>query len=296
MPVNLEPCGYCDAINQRGADRCHKCGRLLALLHELEARRATAGAVAVASVSDDAAVDLRTPVREPQPDSYDAPIDERGADLSGGTERTVKTDEAFAARPDSPVPPDFVAPAIRSVSEPSREVVAKRRSPGMRAAAFGVTVVALAVPGYLAYQDEAPFREGLDAITPRLDASSAAVQPTEPPQAIPVADPTAQPRGTAPVLPMPQDADATREPRSQPTHTANETPSPPPKAESNSKTPQAGKNVQPRVGSSTSGSKQGSSSRKNVKSKPADTRTRAKSSEARPAESTGKAASYEITR
>jgi hypothetical protein len=156
----------------------------------------------------------------------------------------------------------------------------------MRAAAFGVMVVALAAPGYLAYQDEAPFREGLDAITPRLDAPSGAVQSTEPPpQAMPVDDPTARPRETTPVQPTLHDADATRESPSQPAHIAIETPPPPPKAESNSKSPQAGKNVR---------SKQGSSSRKAVKPKAADARNRAKSSDAQPPEPKEKAASSEI--
>jgi len=291
MPVDLEACGYCDAINQRGADRCHKCGRLLAPLHEMQSRQATAAADAMASSSVNETIVDRDD--ELHLDAYKATIDGRGAGFSEGTEDTVKTDETPAARPRQPVQQDFAAPVARAASEPSREVVAKRRTPGMRAAVMGVMLVALAVPGYIAYQDPAQFREGLDAIAPRSDASSAAVQPTEPPQAIPVDDPTAQPRETAPVLPTPQAADATRESQPLPSLATNEAQSPPPKAAGNSKAPQAGKNVR-QTRSSPTGSKQGSSSRKVVRPKASDARTRANSSDARPAESTAHAADSEL--
>ena len=264
MPVNLESCGRCDAINQRGAVRCHNCGSVL------------------------------SPFREPEPDSCDAAINERGANFSEGPEHTRTTAETSAVRPGQPVEQDFAAPATRPAPESKQEVVARRRSPGMRAAVMAVMLVALAVPGYVAYQDPAQFREGLDAITQRLDAPSAvqpAPSPSPPP--MPVDDPASPQRDAAPVLPTLQVADTTHESQPQPSKTATETQSPTPRAASNSKAPQAGKNVR-QTRSSATGSKQGNSSRKVVRPKASDARTRAKSSDARPAESTAKAAGSEL--
>jgi hypothetical protein len=178
---------------------------------------------------------------------------------------------------------------------------------------MSVMVVALAVPGYVAYQDPAQLREGVDAITPRLDAPSA-VQATASPQQtpqggrplgggtpqassgesiLPAGDSAAPQRDAALVLPTPQAADATRESPSQPAHNAIEPQSPPSKAAGNSKASQAGKNVR-QTRSGATGSKQGSSSRKAAKPKASDARTRAKSSNARPAQSTEKTAGSEI--
>src|SRR4029078_5115491 len=92
------------------------------------------------------------------------------------------------------------------------------RSSGMRAAATVVMLVALAVPGYLAYQDPAPFRGGLSEITPGLDGTSD-VQSTPSPQLIPVDSAVSQSSQTAQALQSPQAADAPREPPPAHAHT-----------------------------------------------------------------------------
>jgi len=397
MPVNLEACGHCDAINRRGAERCHKCGSVL------------------------------RPSREPAPDLSDVAIDSRGADFSDGAADTRRPDETLVARlgpfvqedlaaismhraqesheaavarrrspgiaaetstarpgqfvqEDFPAPAmpfaqesreaavarppsleiteetstarpghyvreDFPALAMGSAPESQHEVVARRRRPGMRPTLMGVMLVALAVPGYIAYQDPAQFREGFDAITSRLDAPSE-VPPTPSPQppdagppqdgrpvggttpqaytaenAMPAAD-SASPQavsgagppfgGTAPasvgqtmladitaspqresalMLLPPHAAATTRESASQLSHTANETQSLAPQAAGSNKAPQTGKNVRQTQSSATS-SKQGKSSRKVVKPKASDSRTR--SSGVRRAESTAKTEGLDI--
>jgi double zinc ribbon protein len=281
VPVDLEACAYCDAVNRRGADRCHKCGRLLALLHELQSRRAAALADTRTSPSEDETIVDRDD--ELRLDAYKATIDGRGAGSPEGAEERVERDEALAARSAQRLREDLAAAVARQDPASDRKVVAKRRTPGMRAAAMGVMLIALALPGYIAYQDPAQFRESIEAIAPRSDALSAILQPAEPAQTMPVDDPTARPPESPPLPPAPQAADATVEPPSQPAEVASETQSPPPKAEVGSKAPQAGQSPgQTRNKSGASGGKQGGSSRKVAKPRASDTRPRAKSAEVRP--------------
>ena len=174
MPVDLESCSHCDAINHRGADRCHKCGSVLSPFRELHSEPEIDPVDTLASLSDGATMlDRRTPVREAQLDSRDGAVDGRGASFAEGTEDMVGPDEMAVARPRQTVLQDFAEPVTRPAPESRQEVIARRRSPGMRAAAMGVMVVALAVPGYVAYHDPAQFREDLDAIAPKLGTSSA---------------------------------------------------------------------------------------------------------------------------
>src|SRR4030095_11568937 len=108
--------------------------------------------------------------------SRDGEVDGRGASFAEGTEGTehmVGTDEMAAGRPRQPVQREVCVEAARVAPESEPEVIARRRSPAMRAAAMSVMVVALAVPGYIAYHDPAQFREGLAAITPKLGVLSA---------------------------------------------------------------------------------------------------------------------------
>ena len=206
LPVHLEPCGNCEAINDRTANRCHKCGSPLSLMSVSQSSPAIPPAETMASSAADRTIaDHRTSVpEETRPHSYDATIDEGDAAISDGAEHMIAISETLTAPPGQPAHQVFVVPAARSDSEPAEAVVAKRRRPGLRMAAMVVMLVALAVPAYLAYQDPAQFRERLDAITARFDASSD-VQLTPSPHPVPVDNPASPQRETAPSLPSPQD-------------------------------------------------------------------------------------------
>src|SRR4029453_5942014 len=106
MPVDLESCSHCDAINQRGAERSPKGGTVFSPFGELQSEPKTEPVETLASLVDGATMlDRRTLVREARLDSRDGEVDGRSASFAEGTEGTehmVGTDEMAAARPRQP--------------------------------------------------------------------------------------------------------------------------------------------------------------------------------------------------
>jgi hypothetical protein len=207
MPVHFELCAQCEAINHRNAERCHKCGSRLSLSPEFEPEPEGVLADTMASSSLDGwpVADAQTPVSEMRPHSRDAAVDGGGPNLSGGTERRVRTDETVAAAPRQPTQQDFAVTPARAEPVPAQATVAQRRPLAVRTRVMVVMLAAVAVTAYLAYQNPERFRAGVHAITARFDALSD-VQLTSSPKPISVDSLASQQQKTTAALPSPQDA------------------------------------------------------------------------------------------